>query len=650
MAKLLTEEQTPTDSHSIATADSSNQLAKGLLKPARKRIGEMLVDAGLLTTERVEEALRSQSKWGSRFGDIVLAMGWVKPQDFYRELARHFDLGFVDMVKEPADPALFDAREYQDYAQHLYVPWQRKNGILWIATAEPGSKHLLNSWAKRSDTRFIVTSKFDVLWELQRIAGPDFSKLAVFELARTDSEHSARVVVTRPQKYAAAGLVLLAALTLALFPLRAAIFFNAIVNLVLFGTIAFRAGLGWISCSGNEGVVITEEEVAGLSDVELPIYTVLVPMYKEPEVLPILAAALRSMNYPRSKLDIKLVLEESDLETIAAAKAQAMDAMIEIVRVPYSEPRTKPKACNYALHLARGKYLTIYDAEDKPEPDQLKKAFLAFQKLGQDTACVQAHLNYFNAKENWLTRMFTLEYTLWFDMFLPALDRLKVPIPLGGTSNHFDMAKLREVGAWDPFNVTEDADLGLRFAALGYHVGVVNSVTYEEANSQLRNWIRQRSRWIKGYIQTWLVNMRHPVKLFQRVGFRGFCSLQLFIGGSIITGLVHPWLLFPFLIWIVTRTLAFDPLFPPSILIVCVLNLTLGNACLIYVSMLAAAKRKQFWLVPEALLMPAYCLLQSVAAYKALWQLVTRPFYWEKTLHGISRFTKVEIARATVQG
>ena len=436
----------------------------------------------------------------------------------------------------------------------------------------------------------------------------------------------------------------------ALFPLRAAIFFNAIVNLGLFCTIAFRTGLGWISCSGNEGVVIEEEEVAALSDVELPIYTVLVPMYKEPEVLPILAAALRKLNYPRSKLDIKLVLEESDLETIAAAKAQAMDATIEIVRVPYSEPRTKPKACNYALHLARGKYLTIYDAEDKPEPDQLKKAVLAFKKLGQNTACIQAHLNYFNAKENWLTRMFTLEYTVWFDMFLPALDRLKVPIPLGGTSNHFDLAKLREVGAWDPFNVTEDADLGLRFAALGYHVGVVNSVTYEEANSQLGNWIRQRSRWIKGYIQTWLVNMRHPVSLFQRVGLRGFCSLQLFIGGSIITGLVHPWLLFPFLIWIVTKTLAFDPLFPPSILIVCVLNLTLGNACLIYVSMLAAAKRKQFWLVPEALLMPAYCLLQSVAAYKALWQLATRPFYWEKTSHGISRFTKVEIARATAHG
>ena len=165
------------------------------------------------------------------------------------------------------------------------------------------------------------------------------------------------------------------------------------------------------------------------------------------------------MNYPRSKLDIKLVLEENDFETIAAAKALALDATFEIIRVPHSEPKTKPKACNYALRFARGKYLTIYDAEDKPEPDQLKKAVAAFRRLGDKTACIQARLNYFNAEENWLTRMFTLEYSLWFDMFLPALDRLSVPIPLGGTSNHFDIEKLREVGAWDPFNVTEDADL-----------------------------------------------------------------------------------------------------------------------------------------------------------------------------------------------
>ena len=168
-------------------------------------------------------------------------------------------------------------------------------------------------------------------------------------------------------------------------------------------------------------------------------------MYKEPNVLPILTAALKRMDYPKSKLDIKLVLEEGDTETIDAAKALGLDASFEIVRVPRSEPKTKPKACNYALRLCRGQYVTIYDAEDKPEPDQLKKVVAAFRKLGEKTACIQARLNYFNAEENWLTRMFTLEYSLWFDMFLPALDRLRVPIPLGGTSNHLIW---RSFGRW----------------------------------------------------------------------------------------------------------------------------------------------------------------------------------------------------------
>jgi cellulose synthase/poly-beta-1,6-N-acetylglucosamine synthase-like glycosyltransferase len=401
-----------------------------------------------------------------------------------------------------------------------------------------------------------------------------------------------------------------------------------------------------MSCSDSIGQSITPEEVAELKDEDLPVYTVLVPMYKEPNVLPILAAALRRMDYPKSKLDIKLVLEENDQETIDAAKALGLASIFEIVRVPDSLPKTKPKACNYALRLARGEYLTIYDAEDKPEPDQLKKVIVAFRRLGHKTACIQAHLNYFNAEENWLTRMFTLEYSLWFDMFLPALDHLRVPIPLGGTSNHFDLVKLREVGAWDPFNVTEDADLGLRFAAHGYHVGVVNSVTLEEANSQVGNWIRQRSRWIKGYIQTWLVNMRNPVRLLSKVGWKGFFSFQLFVGGTIVSGLAYPFMIIPFVLWLLSHTAALRPFFPPALLLVSTANLVAGNSFLIYLSMLAAAKRKHFNLLPYALTVPGYWLLQSIAAYKALWQLITNPFYWEKTTHGISKSTTEELAQA----
>ena len=627
------------------TPEAAAQVASWATAP-RQQIGQLFVRAGMITTRQLEYALELQRKWGSRLGDIIQAMGWVKPLDFYRGLARHFGLEFVNLMEQPADESLFDSNQYAFYAQHLYLPWRRKDGVLWIATADPNSPELAARWAGQSNVAFVVTSKFDVIWELQRVAGKHFSEVAVSYLAEFDPDHSASVVVTPPQKRWIMLVLCSVLAALLLAPVVTVIVLSVAVNAFLLLSFVFRTLLCWMSCAEHIGLSVSGEEVAALEDADLPTYTILVPMYKEPKVLPILAGALLRMDYPRSKLDIKLVLEEDDQETIAAAKALALASVFEIVRVPHSLPKTKPKACNYALRFARGEYLTIYDAEDKPEPDQLKKAIVAFRKLGRQTACIQARLNYFNAEENWLTRMFTLEYSLWFDMFLPALDRLRVPIPLGGTSNHFEMSKLREVGAWDPFNVTEDADLGLRFAALGYHVGVVNSVTYEEANSYLGNWIRQRSRWIKGYLQTWLVNMRHPIRLLRRVGWKGFASFQLFIGGSIVSGLSYPFLVIPFIFWVLTRSTALQPLFPAPLLYISSVNLIIGNSCLIYLSMLAVAKRRHHALLPFALTVPGYWLLQSVAAYKAIWQLIKRPFYWEKTVHGISRYTRNEVLRA----
>ena len=298
---------------------------------------------------------------------------------------------------------------------------------------------------------------------------------------------------------------------------------------------------------------VTDAEVAALSDDDLPTYTILVPMFREPEVLPILAGAIRRLDYPLAKLDVKLVLEEGDQETIDAAKRLGLESIFEIVRVPPSQPQTKPKACNYALSFARGELLVIYDAEDKPEPDQLKKAVVGFRKSPENTACLQARLNYFNADENWLTRLFTIDYSLWFDFMLPALDYLKMPIPLGGTSNHFRTEVLRELRAWDPYNVTEDADLGVRLTQEGYRVGVINSTTFEEANVSVGNWIRQRSRWLKGYMQTYLVHMRRPVHLFRSLGPSPFLGFQFFVGGNIVAGLGAPVFWGIYAVWFVHR-------------------------------------------------------------------------------------------------
>jgi cellulose synthase/poly-beta-1,6-N-acetylglucosamine synthase-like glycosyltransferase len=288
------------------------------------------------------------------------------------------------------------------------------------------------------------------------------------------------------------------------------------------------------------------------------------------------------------------------------------------------------------LTFARGELLVIYDAEDKPDPDQLKKAVVAFDRSGDDLICLQAALNYWNDSENWLTRMFTLEYSFWFDYMLPGLDALRLPIPLGGTSNHFRTDALRALGGWDPFNVTEDADLGIRASAVGYRVGVLNSTTMEEANRSAPNWIRQRSRWIKGYLQTMLVHSRRPTQLLRSTGVVPAMAFALLIGGTPLIFLANAPLLVIFVGSFAVDASWLGRLFPGWVLAVCLFNLLLGNAAMVYVSMMGAFRRHRYRLVIWAMLNPVYWLLHAVAAYKALWQLVTRPHYWEKTLHGLS--------------
>ncbi len=281
--------------------------------------------------------------------------------------------------------------------------------------------------------------------------------------------------------------------------------------------IVFRLFSVTVALFGSGEHRVDHSEVDALPEADLPIYTVLVPMYKEPEVAQKIARTVTKLNYPIDKLDVKLLLEEDDAPTRKKIEEvfDSLPKCVEVViapAVPKGQPRTKPRACNWGLERARGKYCVIFDAEDVPEPDQLKKAVIVFRRLEAKgkghVACLQAKLNYFNARQNALTRFFTLEYTTWFDLFLPGLHAVRTPIPLGGTSNHFKTEVLKQLGGWDPFNVTEDCDLGMRLARKGNSTEVLDSTTWEEANSQVMNWIKQRSRWIKGYYQTHLVHTR----------------------------------------------------------------------------------------------------------------------------------------------
>jgi cellulose synthase/poly-beta-1,6-N-acetylglucosamine synthase-like glycosyltransferase len=463
----------------------------------------------------------------------------------------------------------------------------------------------------------------------------------VHGLAESNPELSAHKVVTRPQMAVFAGL---AAALLGVFawqPFATAATFNFVLSGWVLITTLFKVLLVFFGVSRTESRGQAKEAPPVLPpEGQLPIYTILVPMYKEPELLPFITRHLLTMDYPKDRLDVKLVLEEDDQLTLASAKILDLPDCVEIVRVPVCHPRTKPKACNYALHFARGEYLVIFDAEDRPETDQLRKVLAAFHDMSDSYGCIQAQLNYSNSDENWLTKMFTLEYTTLFDALLPGLYRLGMPIPLGGTSNHFRIKALRAVGAWDPFNVTEDADLGMRLSQINYKVGVISSTTYEEANCKLGNWIRQRSRWIKGYMQTWLVHMRSPARLLAAAGVRGFIGFQLFIGGTIINSFAVLIFWIASVVWLMGIGDAFVEVFPFPVLVIGTVNLLFCNAVLLYINMFPAARRGYWSLVPWAITVPVYWFLMSVAACKAAKQLITNPFHWEKTTHGLSRLLR----------
>ena len=449
--------------------------------------------------------------------------------------------------------------------------------------------------------------------------------------------------VTRGQRRALLAAMVISIVALVLAPRPAGIVLIGGATLLYLAVIAMRLTLIILSTKSHSPS--TRSLAYSIPDGDLPIVSVLVPAYREPEVVPHLVEALGALDYPPDKLEILLVLEEDDDVTIAAARGALPNTRVQIVAVPPGEPRTKPKALNYALQVAKGSVITVYDAEDRPDPLQLRLAIVALERGGRDLACVQAQLNYFNPGQNLITRWFTLEYTMWFTQFLPGLVRLRAPVPLGGTSNHFRRDALIAVGGWDPYNVTEDADLGLRFFRMGFRVGVIDSVTLEEANSDFVNWVKQRSRWYKGYLQTWLVNMRNPACAWRDLGPVGFGMLNLFVGGTPLLALMNPLFWLASLVWFTLTPDYIRAVYPAGIFYPSMMCWLVGNFLYLYAFVLTGLKHdrgdKRESLVKAAYMIPGYYVMMSLAAYKAFVQLIFNPSYWEKTQHGLQAATPV---------
>ena len=615
-------------------------------KQTKGRLGEELIARGLITQEQLDQALELQKRSGGYLGDILLYQNALSEKDLYKVLASQMQLGrlaedkvSLDATALPYDMALrLKAIIVDESDSYVLVAAERQLKGEEIAELE--------AFAKRHVEQVIATGHefFSCFEQMYR---EKESHESVFGLFEKQPENSAIVTFTTEQVLA--GLFLLAVLIVSYVLLREKFL---VLLMIIAQAVYLLMALGkfYIVMRGTNPaghLHFTQKELDEIDEHDLPVYTILIPVYKEKEVIRYLLERVDQFDYPKYKLDVRILLEEDDKETIETVRSMNLPSYYTPVIVPYSMPKTKPKACNYGLIGSKGDLVVIYDAEDRPEPDQLKKAYLAFKRLPEEYVCVQAKLNYFNSEENWLTKLFTQEYSMWFELLLVGIMQVHVPIPLGGTSNHFKTSFLKMVGGWDPFNVTEDADLGIRLYKHNCRTAVIDSRTWEEANCNLKNWIRQRSRWLKGYMQTFLVHMRHPITFFRQIGFKGMLGYMAMIFGTPFLPLINPIFWGMLIVWLVFKPAWIQTLFPGLMYYVATVQLIVGNFMFVYMNMIGTyyvvrdctLKRKQpfsYSTIRYALLTPLYWVFMSIAAYKALFQLFSKPFYWEKTHHGLS--------------
>ncbi|BBX94915.1 glycosyltransferase [Mycobacterium lacus] len=451
----------------------------------------------------------------------------------------------------------------------------------------------------------------------------EVAQAIMHDFARTNPAMSARQGIRMWQKCAAQGVAAACVITAVVAPSALLLVLLALTTaIVLVSFVVAMAGLRDAKSNGRK-------PIPELADEQLPTYTVLVPAYREEEVIGDLVRCVANLNYPPERLEVLLLVERTDVATQRAIAAAEPPSYMRIVQVPPGPPRTKPRSCNAGLLVARGELLVIFDAEDRPEPDQLRKAAAVFAADSGELACVQAVLQTSNMRTNLLAHCFGVEYARRFRLTVPGLAALGAPFPLGGTSNHFRTQVLRDVGGWDAWNVSEDADLGMRLHALGYRSNVVDSVTYGDAPDRLRDWISQRTRWHKGFLLTALVHTRAPRDTIRRFGPRGLLSLIVFVLGMPVQFLAQT-LIFALG---VGDTLGYGGLIAVEVDPGAIAAVQVGTTLTWLIATYLAHRERRWSHLRAVAALPVYWLAHWAAAWRALYQLVTAPFLWEKTAH-----------------
>ncbi len=600
--------------------------------PAPKALGQILLEHGTLNPADLVNALAQEGKRGARLREVLLRQGMVTEPALVDALADQWQADVADPASHPADPRMIDAFGLQTCLREGILPWRSAGGVTIVLTARPEEfiRHRMRLTELFGPVCMAVATESQIHAAILAVRRHDLNRRAE---SRPAPEFSCRNWPARPVQMVVLALVLLAVLLAVIAPkvLFAGLVFWALGSLVLVSAVKAASAVAHLR---RQPTPVHPAPIIA----RMPVVSVMVPLYREPDIAPRLVRRLGRLTYPKELLDVLLVVEEEDDLTRSALAARTLPAWMRVVVVPQGPLKTKPRALNFALEFCRGTIIGVYDAEDAPEPDQIHRIVRRFHERGPELACVQGVLDYYNPDTNWLARCFAIEYAAWFRVVLPGMERLGLCLPLGGTTLFFRRSVLEELGAWDAHNVTEDADLGIRLARQGYRTEVLPTVTGEEANCRLVPWVKQRSRWLKGYAMTYIVHMRNPRQLLREIGPWRFFGLQVLFGATLSQFLLAPVL---WVFWLLA--LGFGPAISDVVPIIpgMAALFLLTEAINMTIGAIAVSGPRHRFLWRWVITMPLYFPLATLAAYKALRELMVNPYYWDKTAHGIFDIAQV---------
>lgn len=594
-----------------------------------QRLAIHLLREGVLAPHALLQALaRHSERPETRLADLLLEHGLVAEAPLFAALQHLTGIGPADLAMT-ADPRLIDRLDAVFCLSERLLPLRNLGHATLIAAADPEAFTRHRARLERSLGPILpsLAPAAQIDASILAARGTAMARLAETRVAPDQSCRSYRK--PSPATVRLIGVTALLGM-LALRPILVILMGWAILTLILSTLLKATALItSWRHPPTDPGHATARPATLA----RLPVVSVMVALYKESNIAGRLVKRLAKLDYPRECLDVMLVVEQDDHLTRRALAQTDLPSWMRIVVVPAGRVKTKPRALNFGLSQCKGTIVGVYDAEDAPEPDQIRKVVARFAQRGSEVACLQGVLDFYNPTKNWLARCFTIEYAGWFRVMLPGLERLGLPLPLGGTTLFFRREILERLGGWDAHNVTEDADLGIRLVRHGYRTEILPTTTLEEANCLGLPWVKQRSRWIKGYMMTYLTHMRAPRTLYRQLGPRGFAGFQILFLCSLSQSLLAP------LLWSLwSLCLGFGhPLSSligaPEMVILSGLFMTceIVNLSVGVLGLRRSGHKMSVLWVPTLML---YFPLQALAAYKALWEMLHKPFYWDKTTHG----------------